>query len=388
MQENSSPPSALTDRKERTNRTAVLLLAALGLAAFVPFLAIFFVSIVLAATFAALFYPMYEWLDRRIRRFHFISALICCLALVLVLLVPAYVVVHLVIDQAIDLYRTALPTVQQIVREGTNSEFIRTLRSYSIVRWILDNINIESAVRGIGGTLTSIGTTIVNRTYAGAFGLAFDLIIALFVMFYFLLDGRRIISWTIHLIPMRQEYTRQLLSSFALISRATIRGTLVIGLVQGLLGAITLLIFGVDSWLFWGFLMIILSVIPLLGPPIVLIPAGIIQILLGHLWQGIGIILSSLLVVSSVDNVLRPRLVGSGAKMHDLLIFFSTLGGLGLFGVTGFIIGPAIAAFSLTALKIYESEFSDELPITDASQKSLSNTPQLGQGHPPLAPSR
>ena len=120
-----------------------------------------------------------------------------------------------------------------------------------------------------------------------------------------------------------------------------------------------LLICGVKSWLVWGVVMIVLSVIPMIGPWLVLIPAGLIQLALGYTWQGVAIILISLVVVSNVDNLIRPALVGRDAKLHDLLIFFSTLGGLLLFGVLGFIVGPVIAAFLVALLDIYGNDYRE-----------------------------
>jgi predicted PurR-regulated permease PerM len=142
---------------------------------------------------------------------------------------------------------------------------------------------------------------------------------------------------------------------------------LIIGIVQGSLGALALLIFGIKSWILWGFIMIVLSIIPVVGPWIVLIPAGLIQIFLGNIWQGIGIIIFSVIVVSNIDNFLRPRLVGQGAKLHDLVVFFSSLGGIAVFGVMGFIVGPVIASLFVSVLDIYSAEFKDQLKVMNES---------------------
>ena len=113
--------------------------------------------------------------------------------------------------------------------------------------------------------------------------------------------------------------------------------------------------------------MVVLSIIPIVGPWIVLIPAGLIQIALGNIWQGIGIILFSVIVVSNIDNLLRPRLVGQGAKLQDLVVFFSSLGGIAIFGVMGFIVGPVIASLFVSVLDIYSKEFNDQLKVLNES---------------------
>jgi predicted PurR-regulated permease PerM len=100
---------------------------------------------------------------------------------------------------------------------------------------------------------------------------------------------------------------------------------------------------------------------------VVLLPAGIIQLFLGNIWQGIGIMLFSVIVVSNIDNILRPRFVGQGAKLHDLIVFFSSLGGIAVFGVMGFIVGPVIASLFVSVLDIYSTEFKDQLKAMNES---------------------
>jgi predicted PurR-regulated permease PerM len=172
------------------------------------------------------------------------------------------------------------------------------------------------------------------------------------------------------LSPLGEGNLEAIAKRFAAVARATVRGTLVIGLVQGSLGALTLWIFGVPSPLLWGVVMVLFSVVPLIGAKIVLVPAMVFKLATGHPWQALGIALVTFVVILNVDNLLRPRLVGQGAKMHDLMVFFSTLGGLATFGVAGFIIGPVVAAFLLALLEIYESEFRRQPPTSDAGSES------------------
>ena len=160
----------------------------------------------------------------------------------------------------------------------------------------------------------SAASLVLNRTYAGVFGVAFDLLMAILLLFYFYIDGERIIENFKSLLPIKKSQKDMIVSRFTLISRATVLGTLIIGLVDGLLGGLTLLIFGVKGWLIWGFIMVILSILPVVGVSIVLVPIGIVQILIGRVWQGIGILVTHFLVVSNADNVIRPRVVGSSAE--------------------------------------------------------------------------
>ena len=147
-------------------------------------------------------------------------------------------------------------------------------------------------------------------------------------------------------------------------SCATQRGTAVIGVLQGGLAGIALVLAGVPSSLFWAVAMMFLSVVPGVGTALVWIPAVIWLLVSGHVVSAIAVAAFCAIVVGALDNVLRPRLVGNDAQLHDLMIFFSTLGGLLLFGFTGFIIGPIVAALFVTVWELYGEEFRNWLPTT------------------------
>jgi predicted PurR-regulated permease PerM len=164
-----------------------------------------------------------------------------------------------------------------------------------------------------------------------------------------------------YLSPLPEEYENELIKRFFTVSRATLKGTLLIGLLKGALGALTFWIFGIRSPILWGTVMVILSVIPMVGAWLVMYPAAIILIIIGQVWQGIAIFLIAAIIIGNIDNVLGPKLVARDAGMHDLLIFFSTLGGISVFGMMGFIIGPIIAALFLTILDVYAIEFRLQL---------------------------
>jgi predicted PurR-regulated permease PerM len=160
------------------------------------------------------------------------------------------------------------------------------------------------------------------------------------------------------------------------VTRATLKGTVLIGLAQGVLGGLAFRVVGIDGSLFWGTVMTVLSIIPGLGGAVVWVPAVIILIATGSWLKGIGLALFCALVVGSVDNLLRPILVGRDTKMHELMIFFSTLGGLLAFGAMGFILGPLLAALFMTIWEMFGAAFRTELrdapPVvvlaTDAAQ--------------------
>jgi predicted PurR-regulated permease PerM len=141
-----------------------------------------------------------------------------------------------------------------------------------------------------------------------------------------------------------------------------IKGTFVIGILQGGLAGIAFAFAGIDNAVFWGTVMAVLSVIPSIGSALVWIPAVIILIMQGNVAGGVGLLAFCGLIVGSLDNVLRPILVGKDTKMHELMIFFGTLGGILMFGIPGILIGPLIASLFITIWELYGLAFSDYLP--------------------------
>jgi predicted PurR-regulated permease PerM len=157
--------------------------------------------------------------------------------------------------------------------------------------------------------------------------------------------------------PLRESHEKILIGKFVSISRATIKGTLVLGFIQGILGGTAFSIAGVPSAITWGVVMMFFSLIPLFGSGIVWVPAGLILLSLGHVWQGFFVLAVGFGVISVIDNLLRPRLVGKDTQMHPLAVFGSTVGGISLFGFFGFIVGPVIMALFLSLWEIYSLEF-------------------------------
>ena len=153
-----------------------------------------------------------------------------------------------------------------------------------------------------------------------------------------------------------------MLDKFRSVARATLKGTAVIGILQGGLAGLAFAVVGIPSAIFWGTIMAVLSIVPGIGTALVWGPAVIILAAGGHWIRAIGLGVFCGVVVGSIDNVLRPRLVGKDTEMHDLLILFATLGGISFFGIVGFIIGPILAALFVTIWEIYGTAFKDVLP--------------------------
>jgi len=184
-------------------------------------------------------------------------------------------------------------------------------------------------------------------------------LIMLYTLFFFIRDGETFLRKTVHLFPLGERRERMLYEKFTSATRATIKGTLVVAFIQGSLAGLLFSLVGIEGALIWWVLMVFLAVIPGVGCSIVWLPAGIVMLLTGHTWEGITILLTGTLVISMVDNALRPILVGRDIQMHPLFILFSTLGGIALFGVSGIVIGPIITALLLSLWQMYDQQYID-----------------------------
>lgn len=339
----------------------------------------FLVPIALAAVFATLFDPLYQAFLRTFRGRRSLAAFFCCLILFLGLILPLYGVAHLMTLEAIQFYQSIEDDVARFV-QGGDAELIARIKS---VPWLsrlpLEEFNWRENLQSAAANVARVMTNLINRTSRGTLEFVVLLFITLFTLFYFFRDGRTMVRRLRFLIPLDREYKNALIGRFTSVARATVKGTLLIALVQGTLSGLTLWIFGVGSPFLWGVVATLFSIIPLVGAWMILYPAAIIQAIQGDYGQAIGIAVVTLVVIVNVDNLLRPRLVGQETGMHDLMVFFSTLGGISLFGPTGFILGPMVAALFLALLDIYSQEFKDDL-VPAATATTL-----IGQPAPQVA---
>jgi predicted PurR-regulated permease PerM len=238
--------------------------------------------------------------------------------------------------------------------EGIRSS--QVVSSFSLDNF-LNQENISNSIQSAGGNAVMV----IQKTYQNVVGSIIWIFVMFFSLYYFLIEGRKVVDKIMYLSPLRDKYEEELSHKFTSMTRATLKGTIIIGVIQGSLGGIMFWIAGVPSFVIWGVIMVILSIIPAIGSGLVWAPAGIILLFTGNIWEGIFVLLFGGIFISLVDNILRPKLVGNDTEMHPLLVFFATLGGLISFGIIGFIIGPVIMALFLALWEIYGKEFKRQL---------------------------
>lgn len=309
-----------------------------------------------AAVFAVMFYPGYQRLNLTLKR-PTLSAMLMVLLVIIVILIPVTLIGLLLVNQSLELYRSV--SQWPVLDIGSITERLQS----TVVGPYLETAQqewrgyAEAATRGLSSFLFEQLKAITQNSFT----FLLMLFLMLYTLYYFLKDGVRMVERVMHLSPLGNQYEMMLFNRFTSTVRATLKSTFIIGGVQGVLGGILFWITGVNGAFVWGVLMGAFSILPAMGPFVIWVPAGIAMLLLGYVWQGITILLVGAFVISIVDNLIRPPLVGKDTQMHPLIVLFSTLGGILLYGISGFVIGPIIAALFLSVLTIYDFYYEKEL---------------------------
>lgn len=349
-------PSTPYGRYQRTWLIAI----AVGISLlFFAVIRVFLVTMLLAAITAGLATPAYRWLRdrsllRRLQRPGSPAAAVTVLLVLLLILIPLVALLGIVVDQAISISQKAAPWIEaRATQPDAFDELVRRIPALERIAPYKEPVmqRIAEAASAVGGFLAR-NLAAVTR---GAIAFLLHLFVMLYAMFFFLRDGGRLLTRVMAMVPLPPDDEQRILGKFISVSRATIKGTLVIGIVQGVLGGLAIWLAGIDGPAFWGMMIVVLSIIPALGPAIVWIPGTLYLVLGGHVGTAVIFALWFALVVGTIDNFLRPRLVGQDTQMPDLLILLSTLGGIAVFGPVGIVIGPIVAAVFVTVWEIVEA---------------------------------
>jgi len=321
----------------------------------------FLVAVLFAAIFSGLAYPLFQRLTRWLRGRRSVASVTTVLLVFLVIILPLIGLVGIITAEALEVSQEVRPWLERQVAQP--DELDRLLESMPFVDQLAP---YKGQIQTKAGELAAwVGTFMVNVLAATGRGTAifiFQLFIMLYAMFFFLLDGPRILDKILYYVPLPSKDEDRMVGKFLSVSRATLKGTLVIGIVQGTLGGLSFWVVGIDGAVFWATIMAVLSIIPGVGTGLIWVPAVIYLFAAGDTGTAIGLTIWNAAVVGSVDNVLRPWLVGKDTQMPDLLILLGTMGGIVLFGAAGIVIGPVIAALFVTVWEIYGEAFKDVLP--------------------------
>ena len=325
-----------------------------------PFLSDVFMAVVMALVF----YPFYKRLKKTLRGWENVSAFLTILFILLVFLLPLSLLSGLITSQSLDLY--------QKISSGLTDDFLEKLfnpQSLSIPNILsrlhlnIPNLHLEDYFGKILSTLSEFIYSEMAALAKGVVGIILDSIIVLFICFFLLIDGEKFLKEIKLLSPLEESHHERIVLQLERTLKATLKGSIIVAITQGVIGGIGFWIFQIPSAAFWGLCMVFSSVIPLIGTSLVWIPAALYLAFTSSLWAAVGLALWGTLFIAGSDNVLRPLLLKEKANLHPLLTFLSVLGGLLYFGFLGFILGPIALSFLMTLFDIYKSEF-----LTEASE--------------------
>ncbi|NDR54973.1 AI-2E family transporter [Aliiruegeria sabulilitoris] len=326
--------------------SALILVTALITLMFFGMIKSFLISLIMAAIVAELSRPLFRRIRATLWGRRNLAAAVTVVLIVVLVIIPVVFIASMAAEQAFALSRSIVNIVNSVTENGA---------SVTIPDWVpyqdsLDDLGPEIANK-IADLVTALARYTVSTLSQLTRGTALfflDTFIFLYALFFFLQMETPVMKQILRFTGLTPATQRKIADRAVSVSRATIKGTLVIGVVQGVLGGIGFFFAGIQGATFWGVVMGIVSIIPGIGPSLVLAIGVVYLAAIGQSGAAIGLALWAGLVVTTIDNILRPILVGRDTQMHDILILVSTFGGLGMFGAVGLILGPVVAGLFVT----------------------------------------
>ncbi len=374
----SAPP---TDPQPALEQKAFLLLLVGITLAFGWILLPFYGAVFWGAVLAIVFSPLYRKLLARTGQRPTLAALLTLLVILLLVFLPLSLIAASLVQEGTALYERmkagelSFAGYAQQIYDALPEWFTQLLNRFG-----LDNLSVlqqrfTAALNQGGQKIAQQALNIGQNT----FDFVVSFFIMLYLLFFLLRDGARLSRRMREAIPLNADYLRSLSGKFTTVIRATVKGNIVVAIVQGALGGLAFWVLGIHAPVLWAVLMAFLSLLPAVGAGLVWGPVAAYLLATGATLPGIGLIVYGVLVIGLVDNVLRPLLVGKDTKMPDYVVLISTLGGMAIFGLNGFVIGPLIAAMFMAVWDIFTTE-----QIQAAAPAALS-TPRIEGPEPPLA---
>lgn len=321
-----------------------------------PFISI----IILASVITGIFSPVFNLINVKDKINPPFASFLTCILIFFVVLVPIGFFVGILSKEAHDLYITA--------KDALLNDQIKNLISNSVIlekaNIVLTYFNIELTGEDLNKAISEIGKIVGLFLYEQARSIASNtlaffanIFLMLLIIYFLLIDGNRLISFITELSPLPKEQDEKLIRKFKDMAGAVLIGNGLGGLIQGILGGTVFMLFGLKSPFLWGVIMALLAFLPIIGIGIVFIPAAIYLFLKGQITSAIFFVIFYIILSGGIEYIFKPKIVGQRVKMHTLLVFFSIIGGLNLFGILGIIYGPLIAVAFLTLTDIYHASY-------------------------------
>ncbi|WP_239952704.1 AI-2E family transporter [Pantoea sp. Z09] len=323
-----------------------ILILAIVTVAFFDVLAPYFSPILWAAILAVIFAPLKTWLRHKMGDRNGLASLVTLLIICLIVFTPLAIIASSLVVEINTVYLKLQTNSAQFptVFADLLQHLPGWLRSFLSEHQLNNATQIQQKLSSFalkGGQYMAGSVFLIGK---GTFTFTVGFGVMLYLLFFLLKDGSYLVHLILEALPLSTYVKHHLFMKFAAVSRATVKGTVVVALVQGILGGLAFWFVDIDGSLLWGALMAFLSLIPAVGSAIIWVPAAVFFFATGALWKGLFLVGFFVVIVGLVDNILRPLLVGKDTKMPDYLILIATLGGMEIYGINGFVIGPLIAA--------------------------------------------
>ncbi|MCH8003200.1 MAG: AI-2E family transporter [Nanoarchaeota archaeon] len=323
----------------------------------------FLTAVLTGIIFSYIFHPLYSRIYKKIRNKN-ISSLITSILVILIITLPLFFVLNTLSKEA---YTTYLLSKQKLASGQFLTECTPADKTVcKISNFVSDKINDPQTKYYFDTTIKGITTKITGSISNILFSVPIfilDMFIVLFVMFFLFRDGEIFIDKVERIMPLKSKYRKYVFKKLNNMTYAVIYGSIIIAIIQGTLGGLGFFVFGLPSPLLWGIVMMFASLIPYVGSSIIWFPASLILIFNGYLnsettlmIKGILFMLYGIFVVGTIDNILKPKIIGSKGGLHPVLVLLGVVGGLKFLGFVGIIIGPIILAMLVTFIEIYEEE--------------------------------
>ncbi|MCP4746302.1 MAG: AI-2E family transporter [Desulfobacteraceae bacterium] len=334
-----------------------------------PFLPI----LVLAGVVSGMFYRVYTIIHTPSKIGPSVASLVTCLLIFCILFIPIVFFVSSLAQQAFNLYLMAKGAV---ISDQIN-DFFRDTRILDKANEVLANFNITLTGEELKTAATDVIRFVAFYLYEQSRSIATNLLtfvvnffLMLMVIYYLLIDGKRLLSFIVELSPLPSEQESYLFGKFRDMAGAVLIGNGLGGIIQGGTGGILFAVFGFESAFVWGVIMGILAFLPIIGIGVILVPTSIYMFIKGRIAVSLVFLIFYLVLMTVTEYLFKPKIVGKRVKMHPLIVFFAIIGGLKLFGILGIIYGPIIITAFLTLAEIYRSSYQQLVEKEDGQSLS------------------
>ena len=316
----------------------------------------FLVEILVATILVTIFYRPFEWLVAKFKGKRSIASLVMCILIALLVIIPISNFIIFAAQESVEAYERISKFLEtESLDELFQKPFLRGVYEYIASSDQIKDVLLQAATKLNNWLVSGAGSVIVGTT-----NFLISLVLIIFTMFFFFIDGKDMLSKVMYWTPLPNKYDREIFKKFSDVSYSTMLSTFVTAAAQGLIGSFGLWIAGVPVF-FAGMAMAFLSLLPYVGSAIVWVPISIYLLAIGNIWQGVFLIIWGAVVVGNADNLIRAYIIRGKAQVHPIFVILSILGGISMFGFWGVIFGPLIISLAVTILHIYEMEFGHTL---------------------------